>query len=92
MMVLKRGVSCQVEYLSIANYVLEDGRPIIDWGDEVVQDILSGDFFTSEKSDDNHPIRNDELEMLVRAGRVERFDARHVYIFSLPERPRPTME
>ncbi len=73
-------------------YVLEDGRPIIDWGDEVVQDILSGDFLTSEKSDDGHPIRNDELEMLVRAGRVERFDARHVYIFSLPERPRPTLE
>jgi hypothetical protein len=42
-------------------YVLEDGRPIIDWGDEVVQDILSGDFFTSEKSDDNHPIRSDSM-------------------------------
>jgi hypothetical protein len=73
-------------------YVLEDGRPIIDWGDELAQDILSGDFFTSKRSADSHPIRDDELEMLVRAGRVERFDTRHVYIFSLPERPRPTME
>jgi hypothetical protein len=32
------------------------------------------------------------LVMLVRAGRIERFDARHVYIFALPERPRPTIE
>jgi len=73
-------------------YVLEDGRPIIDWGDDLVQDMLSGDFFTNERSDDSHPIRDDELEMLKRAGGVERFNARHVYIFSLPERPRPTIE
>jgi len=73
-------------------FVLEDGRPIIDWGDDLVQDVLSGDFFTNEGGDECHPIRDDELEMLKRAGRIERFDARHVYIFSLPERPRPTLE
>jgi hypothetical protein len=73
-------------------YVLEDGRPVIDWGDDLVQDLLSGDFFTSEKSEYSHPIRDDELEMLKRANRVERFDNRHIYIFTLPERPRPTME
>jgi hypothetical protein len=54
--------------------------------------MLSGDFFTNERSADSHPVRDDELEMLLRAGQVERFNARHVYIFSLPERPRPTLE
>jgi hypothetical protein len=73
-------------------YVLEDGRPVIDWGDDLLQDILSGDFINSSRGDDGHPIRDDELEMLERAGRVERYDSRHVYIFSLPERPRPTIE
>ena len=73
-------------------YVLEDGRPIIDWGEELVQDILSGDFFTNERSADNHPVRDDELEMVLRAGRVERFNARHVYICSSPDRPSPTLE
>ena len=73
-------------------YVLEDGRPIIDWGDDLVQDLLSGDFFTSMESDYSHPIRDDELEMLKRAGRIEKFNARHVFIFAMPERPRPTME
>jgi hypothetical protein len=73
-------------------YVLEDGRSIIDWGDDLVQDLLSGDFYSNVDSDYSHPIRDDELEMLKRAGRVERFNARHVYIFSLPERPRATIE
>ena len=73
-------------------YVLEDGRPVIDWGDDLLQDILSGDFINSSRGDDGHPIRDDELEILERAGRVERYDSRHVYIFSLPERPRPTIE
>jgi hypothetical protein len=73
-------------------YVLEDGRSIIDWGDDLVQDLLSGDFITNVDSDYSHPIRDDELELLKRAGRVERFTTRHVYIFSLPERPRPTIE
>jgi hypothetical protein len=73
-------------------YVLEDGRPVIDWGDDLLQDLLSGDFLNSDRGDDGHPIRDDELEMLTRAGRIERFDSRHVYIFALPERPRPTIE
>jgi hypothetical protein len=30
--------------------------------------------------------------MLQRAGRVERYDSRQIYIFALPERPRPTIE
>lgn len=73
-------------------HVLEDGRPVIDWGDDLVQDLLSGDFFKIGINEYSHPIRDDELEMLKRANRVERFDNYHIYIFSLPERPRPTIE
>ena len=73
-------------------YVLEDGRPVIDWGDDLLQDLLSGDFINTDRGDDGHPIQDDELEMLKRAGRIDRFDSRHVYIFALPERPRPTIE
>jgi hypothetical protein len=73
-------------------YVLEDGKLIIDWGEELVQEMFSGDFFTNERSADGHPVRDDELDMVLRAGRVERLNARHVYICSSPERPRPTLE
>jgi ribosomal protein L31 len=72
--------------------VLKDGRPVLDWGGDLVQDLLSGAFITVEKSEFSHPVRDDELDLLKRAGRVERFDARHVYIYSLPERPQQTME
>lgn len=73
-------------------FVLEDGRPVVDWGDELVQDLLRGEFFSSEESKISHPIRDDELEILQRAGRVERYNSRHIFIYTLPERPRPTIE
>lgn len=73
-------------------FVLEDGRPVVDWGDELVQDLLRGEFFSSKECKISHPIRDDELEILQRAGRVERFNSRHIFIYTLPERPRPTIE
>lgn len=73
-------------------FVLEDGRPVVDWGDELVQDLLRGEFFSSEESKISHPIRDDELDILQRAGRVERYNSRHIFIYTLPERPRPTIE
>jgi hypothetical protein len=73
-------------------FVLEDGRPVVDWGDELVQDLLRGEFFSSEESKISHPIRDDELEILQRAGRIEKFNSRHIFIYTLPERPRPTIE
>ena len=73
-------------------FVLEDGRPVVDWGDELVQDLLRGEFFSGEESKISHPIRDDELEILKRAGRIERYNSRHIFIYTLPERPRPTIE
>jgi hypothetical protein len=73
-------------------FVLEDGRPVVDWGDELVQDLLRGEFFSSQESKISHPIRDDELDILQRAGRVERYNSRHIFIYTLPERPRPTIE
>jgi hypothetical protein len=72
--------------------VLKDGRPVLDWGEDLVQDLLSGDFIAVDRSEYGHPVRDDELDLLRRAGRVERFDARQVYINSLPERPQQTIE
>jgi hypothetical protein len=73
-------------------YVLEDGRPVVDWGDGLVQDLLRGDFFSSGEGEFGHPIRDDQLEILKRAGRIDQYNSRHVFIYSLPERPRPTIE
>jgi hypothetical protein len=73
-------------------YVLKDGRTVLDWGDDLVQDLLNGDFVSFTKEAFSHPIQDVDLEMLKRAGRIERFDDRQVYVYSLPERPQPTLE
>jgi hypothetical protein len=73
-------------------YVLLDGRTVLDWGNGLVQDLVNGDFITYSKETFSHPIQDDDLEMLKRAGRIERFDERQVYVYSLPERPQPTLE
>jgi hypothetical protein len=73
-------------------YILRDGRTVLDWGDGLVQDLLNGEFVNFSKESISHPIQDDDLEMLKRAGRVERFNDRQVYVYSLPERPQPTLE
>jgi hypothetical protein len=72
--------------------VLENGNAVIDWGDGLFQDIMSGDFVQVNDEDISHPILDDELETLKRAGRVETYDSQNVYIFSMPEPPRRTID
>jgi len=73
-------------------FILQDGTPVLDLGEDLVQDLLSGDFVSPLKSQFSHPIQDDELEMLRRAGRVEKFNARQVFVYALPEPPRRTIE
>lgn len=73
-------------------FILKDGTPVVEWEDGLVQDLLTGQFVHSAQGDYSHPIRDDELEMLRRAGRVDYFDARQVYIYSLPEPPRRMLD
>lgn len=69
-------------------FVLKNGTAVVDWDENIVQDLFTGDFFRCKKSEISHVIRDDELEILRRAGRVESYDSRHVYVYTLPEPPR----
>ena len=73
-------------------YVLRDGRTVLDWGDGSVQDLMNGDFIAFSMGMMSHPIQDADLEVLKRAGHIERYDDRQVYVFSLPERPKLTLE
>lgn len=73
-------------------YILRNGTPIFDWGDGLAQDLMSGDFLGFKNEDISHPIQDSELEILQRAGRVERFDADQVYVFSMPEPPHRNLD
>ena len=72
--------------------VLNDGKIVIDWGDGVYQDILSGDFVSIREEEVSHHVLNQELDWLIKIGRVASYDAFIVNIHSLPERPLRTID
>jgi hypothetical protein len=72
--------------------VLNDGRIVIDWGDDVFQDIREGDFISIREEDISHHITKDELDWLIKIGRVASYDAVNVHVHNLPERPQRTID
>ncbi len=71
---------------------LKDGTIVIDWGDNVYQDVRSGDFVKVEDKEISHHLENEELDWLIRVGRVTSYTAQTVWFNRLPERPQSTME
>ncbi len=72
--------------------VLRDGRAVIDWGSARYQDLLTGEFLACQEADISHTALDRDLEPLKLAGIVVDFDASQVYLHSLPEPPRATLE
>ena len=72
--------------------MLKNGNPVIDWGDDLFQDIHSGEFIHGTEADISHTIQDDELELLKHMGRIYYYDAMYVYIYPLPELPRRTID
>lgn len=73
-------------------YTLKDGTPILDWDNGLVQDLISGDFRHDKPTDVSHAIQDNELDTLIRFGRVDSYDKHWVYVLSLPERSLHTLE
>ena len=67
--------------------VLHDGEIVVDWGDGWVQNVYSGEFMQIDQIQTSLSVQNDDLEMLVRAGRVDHYDGQQVWFINLPERP-----
>jgi len=72
--------------------VTKDGEYVIDWGDDLFQDIRSGEFEALKESDISHGVMDEELDWLKRIGRVISYDSRMVYFFNLPERPQKPID
>lgn len=73
--------------------ILRDGIPVYDWGDGLAQDLYTGDFLNFDGVVDySHGITDAELDQLVRVGRVNTYDSQTVYVYSLPEPPRQTID
>ena len=72
--------------------LLENGTVVIDWGDGLYQDVYNGDFYEFHAGEIGHKVKDDDLELLKRTGRVEHFDANKVFFNTLPERPAHSIE
>lgn len=72
--------------------VLRSGQVVIDWGDDLFQDVHEGDFLQCKEEDISHGVLDDELEILIRAGRVGHYDSKEIFFFKLPERHQNTIE
>jgi hypothetical protein len=72
--------------------VLKDGNIVIDWGDGLFQDVRSGDFINVTEKEISHHVLNEELDILVHAGRVAAYTSLVIYFNSLPERPQRTID
>ena len=72
--------------------ILQSGIPVIDWGNELFQDILSGQFIHGTEADISHTILDEELEQLKHMSRIYRYDANYVYVYPLPEPPHRTID
>lgn len=72
--------------------VLNNGAIVIDWGEGVFQDLLSGEFMRGLSLIGCHVIQDEQLQWLKRTGNIAGFDESNVYINNLPEIPKKTIE
>jgi hypothetical protein len=72
--------------------ILQNGNPVIDWGNDLFQDILNGQFIHGTEADISHTIQDDELEQLKHMCRIYSYNANYVYIYPLPETPHRTID
>ena len=72
--------------------VLNNGDVVIDWGDGVFQDVISGEFLTTVNQTGSHAIQNDECVWLESSGVIQGYDTAEVYVTHLPLRHQQSLE
>lgn len=72
--------------------ILNNGLVVIDWGDGVFQDLMTGDFLQDVTLIGSHRIQDSELDWLKRSANIAGFDEQSVYVQGLPENPKKTLE
>jgi CheY-like chemotaxis protein len=66
-------------------FIMGDGAFVVQWDENRVQDILTGQYLSLDNDGFGHPITDYELNQLKSAGRVEAYNRGWVWLYSLPE-------
>ncbi len=69
-------------------FILADGNFVVQWDENRVQDLLSGQYRSYKDADFGHSITDYELNQLKIAGRVEHYNGQFVWLYALPEHGR----
>jgi CheY-like chemotaxis protein len=69
-------------------FILADGSFVVQWDENRVQDLLSGNYRRYEDKDFGHVITEYELNQLQAAGRVEHYNDQYIWLHALPEQGR----
>ncbi len=72
--------------------VLCNGDIVVDWGDGVFQDVMSGSFLPVVDQTGSHPVQDNECSWLEKAGAIQGFDKFQVYVYDLPARLKKSLE
>jgi len=71
---------------------LHSGVVVIDWGDDVFQEVHNGDFLRVDEREVSHHTTDEELDTLRKAGRVNHYTLQAVFFNNLAERPLKSIE
>jgi CheY-like chemotaxis protein len=66
-------------------FIMSDGAFVVQWDENRVQDILTGEYRVLERDGFGHAVSDYELNQLVAAGRVEHYNRSYVWLYALPE-------
>ena len=69
-------------------FIMNYGDVVIDWGDNIFQDVYTGEFSSSKNKEfSRHLIQDSQLDYLKRIGIINGYDTSTVYFSNLPELP-----
>jgi hypothetical protein len=72
--------------------ILNNGSVVVDWGDDVFQDIVSGEFLSSVDQSRSHALLDDECAWLLSIGCIQDYDNNQIYVAHLPERRKSSVD
>ena len=67
---------------------LKDGTIAVQWDDNRVQDLLTGEYLEFDRKQISHTITDPELDRLISAGSVEHYNQQFVWLYSLTAKKR----
>jgi hypothetical protein len=69
-------------------FALKNGTPVVQWDDNKVQDLLTGEYLEFDRKEVSHTITDVELDQLISAGSVEHYNQQFVWLYSLTSKKR----